>query len=260
MDILEKRELDNMKLFYEYLGFEACPTSFAIASGVLYFRDRNNVICSSYFVNDTNESKYREITIVSDKGEYGFRSKLDKFIPGIRIGMNMNEVSNELLYGSMKASEDISVIEYGYFPKSRINKIYDKVDTGLKIKLPTSKLAYSVPEYKEYTIFKSNKDDTYFIEYPVNSMTTIENKDFIPGEIGYFKIEPIRFWVDNTSGLLISQDIIMGGVPYKIADINVEYKYDDYYDSDVYKATKIIEEDINVLHNLVKLGEKGKKR
>lgn len=260
MDILEKRELENMNLFYEYIGLKTCPTSFAIASGVLYFRDRNNVICSSYFVNDTNESKYREITIVSDKGEYGFRSKLDKFIPGIRVGMKREELNPELVYGMMKASKDISVIEYGYFPKSRIDKVYDKTDTGFKIKLPVSKYAYSVPTYKEFPVYKSNKDNIYFVEYPVNSMTTIENKDFIPGEIGTFKIEPVRFWVDNSSGLLISQDVILGGVPYKLLDADVEYEYDDYYDSDVYNAVKVIEEDIYTLHNLVKSGEKDKKR
>lgn len=260
MDILEKRELDNMKLFYEYLGLETCPTSFAIASGLLYFRDSNNILRSSYFVNDTNESNYREIAIVDDKGDYAFKSKLDKFIPGIRIGMKKEELDDNLLYDSMVVNKDISVIEYGCFPKGRINRVYEKADTGLKIKLPTSKYAYSVPQYVDFPVLRNLRDDTYFIEYPINSMTTIENKDFIPGEIGCFKIEPIRFWVDNTSNILLSQDVIMGGVPYKMSEINAGYEYDDYYDSDVYNAVQIIEEDIKILNNLVKSSEKDKKR
>ena len=259
MNILEKRELENMKLFYEYIDKEACPTSFAIASGLLYFRDDNSIIRSAYFVNDTNEMNYSKVETIDLTGNYKYISKLDKFLPGIRIALKEENINKNLIYDKMIVNSDIFVLEYGYFPKGRIDYAYTKVDTGVKIKLPVSKYALTKPEYEEFSIYKDEIKDYYYIKYRVNSMTRIENKDFIPGEVGLFKIEPIRFWVDNNSKTLISQDIILGGVPYKLPNDD-PYQYDDYYESDLYKAVNIVDEDINILDKLINKKEKVKKK
>lgn len=260
MEILDKKELENMDLFYNYINYRACPTSFAIASGLLSFRDENDMICSHYFVNDTDELRYGEILTMGTYGQDRYCSKLDKYLPGIRIAMKESEVNNEMLNGSMDVDQNISVIEYGYFPKSIINKVTSKVDTGIKIKLPISQFTYTPVEYKEFNVYEDEINNIYFVEYPVNTMTSIENKDYIPGAKEKFKIEPVRFWVDKKSKTLISQDVIMGGVPYLGVRDGHEYEYDDYYDSDLYIAVNVIEENMTILNELVKSGQKSKKR
>lgn len=258
MEILDKRELENMKLFYEYIGLETCPTSFAIGTGALSFIDQNKVLRCNYFVNDTSELKYAHILTVNCEGRYKYASKLDKFFPAIRVALYENEINENYIYDEMPINKDISVLEYGYFPKSRINYARTKTDTNVTIKLPVSRYEYNEPEYKDFTVYKDEVGDFYYVIYQVFSMVRIENKDFMPGEVGLFKIEPIRFWRDKNSKILISQDAILGGVQYKISD-GEPYQYNDYNESNLCEAVNVIENDIEILDKLM-TKEKVKRR
>ncbi len=260
MEILERKQLDSMTLFIEYISKIACPTSFAIASGLISFINKEHMVCSSYFVNDTNEIEYSQIMKVTDLGIYSYASKIDKYIAGIRPALLSSELNSSLILDGMEVNRDLSVIEYGHYPKSLMRKQYIKEDTGTKIKLPISDRALSKSEYKEFVVYKNPNTGEYFIEYPIYGMCTrIENEMFNYGQTATFKIEPVRFWVDNNSGLCITQDIIQGGVSYKMFD-EFEYTYDDYYDSDLCEAVSIIKEDMVILTKLISEPSKEKKK
>lgn len=254
MEILEKRELDSMILFSNYINMRTCPTSFALATGLLDYSN-GGMICASYFVNDTSETNYSHIMKVSDLGIYSYASKMDKFGIGLRPSITFGS-NTDMLLGTQIVNKDISVIKYGYYPKSLIERQTSKEDTGIKIKLSVADSQLSKSNYKEFTVYRNG--DIYFIMYPICKTDRIENIDFIAGMLGTFKIEPVRFWVDNNTGLTISQDIIQAGVAYLLeAD---EYKYDDYYESDLFEATQVIDENMRILTSLIKEQSKQKKK
>lgn len=260
MEILDKKQLDSMTLFNKYISKTACPTSFAIATGLIDFTNKDNMVCASYFVNDSIEIAPNLIMKVTDLGTYSYASKIDKYIVGIRPGISSSNLDFNLILGGMTVNKDLSVIEYGYYPKSLLKKPLFKEDTGVKIKLPIPDKALSKSEYREFIVYRNPNTNDYFIEYPIYRMCTrIENEIFNYGESTTFKIEPVRFWVDNNSGLCITQDIIQGGVSYKMFN-DFEYTYDDYEESDLCEALTIMEENMSILNKVVKVPEKGKKK
>ena len=239
MEVLEKRELESMELFNTYISKLCCPTDFAEASGLISYTN-DHLLCASYFVNDTSEVYYSRISKVSDTGIYGYASKSDKYSVGIRPAIDARSIKRELIIDGQIVNNDLSVMEYGYYPKSLIRKQHTKEDTGLRIKLPIANI--------------------YFIEYPIHSMCIkIRNTLFTHGDTATFMIEPVRFWIDNKTNLCITQDVILGGVSYKMYD-KKDYEYDDYYDSDLCEAIGIMDETMESLTKLINEYNKGKKK
>jgi len=254
--IANLREIKSMTLFKSYINLISCPTDFALITGVLSFVNDNNMLTSDYFIDETNENEYSKIMTVTDNGLLRYTHKIDKYYPGIRMSFHNACIDEKLIISKMDINEDLSVVEYGYFPKSLIRP-KRKEKTGYMLKLPRSKSAFLKPTYEDFEIYKD--DDAYFIEYLYDGLfTNIDNNTIYGGNKASFKLEPIRFWLDNNSGLLISQDVILGGVPYRVLDKDEEYRYDDFMDSDLYKVLCVIEDDIKITNEL--LDRDGKKR
>lgn len=258
--VLEKRELEDMKLFSHYIGKIACPTQFSLATGLISFANKDHMICSSYFVNDTNEISYSQIIRVTEDGIYRYSSKADKYLIGVRPAISTPDLDTKLILDGQIVNRDLSIMEYGYYPKCLIKKQIIKEDTGVKIKLPISDKALSKSEFREFPVYVNPNSNIYFIEYPIYSLCTrIGDEIFNCGDVATFEIEPVRFWVDNTTGLCISQDVIQGGVSYKMYS-DSGYEYDDYYESDLYEAVEIMEENMIKLTRLIKQPDKEKKK
>lgn len=256
-EILSKEQLEYMTLFDKYLSLWACPSDFAIGSGALPFANNKNALCSNYYIDDTNELYYSKIMISDIEGDYNYINKRDRFYSGIRLGAFIYNIDEKLIIDKMQVNEDISVIEYGYFPNKLIKEKVKKESTSITIKLPVSKGSLNPVEYKEFPVYKDK--DLYYIEYPVNGLITeISNKTYYEGMVARFSIEPVRFWVDNKSGLMISQDVVLGGVPYLFLYNIDEYTIDDYNRSDALGALQIIEEDMNILSKLLNPEENKK--
>ena len=255
--VLTKKELENMKLFYSYINYLSCPTDYAIASGALDFLNNDNMLCSCYYVNDTSEMDYSRIVYLDQEGDFKDINKLDRFLCGIRPSLEYSKVKDNC--DSLSVNRDISVMEYGYFPKTLIEKPKRYEDTGESIILPCTKNMFGNTEYKEFYVYK-DKFGNYFVEYPVYGMITrIRDKYIHDGQKECFLIEPIRYWVDLNSDTAITQDVIIGGVPYKYY-CDIPYEYDDYDESDVCRTLEIVESDIKTLNKLIEGDIKVKRK
>lgn len=260
LTILEKRELEEMRLFSHYISKIACPTQFSLATGLISFTNSDHMICSSYFVNDTNEIAYSQMIRVTEDGIYRYSSKADKFIAGIRPAISYSDFNKTMIIDGQIVNEDLSIMEYGYYPRSLIKRQFIKEDTGIKIKLPISDKELSKSDFKEFPVYKNPRENMYFIEYPIHSMCIrIGDTIFNYGDIATFEIEPVRYWVDNRTGLCIAQEVIQGGVSYKMYS-DKEYTYDDYYESDLYEAVEIMEENMLSLTRLINEPSKEKRK
>ena len=230
--ILSKREIDDMNLFYNYINLLSCPTDFAIGSGLLDFRNEDGMLCASYYVNDSHEMINSRILYVSSEGKYKYISKLDKYLCGVRLSTDYSLVKDKSSIGYI--DNNIGYLEYG---------------TGVSISLPISKNMLGKSEYSSFSVFKEKFTNNYFIEYPIYGLVTrIRDKCFYDRQKAYFLIEPLRFWVDYKSDTIITQDVILGGVPYKMY---MPYEYDDYDESDLCEAVSVVEKDIDTLTKLI---------
>ena len=200
---------------------------------------------------------FTQTLAIGIEGQYKLISKTDKYFSGVRIAVSYSDIKNEVI-DELKVNEDISILEYGYFPKKASDIKMPRIPTGFYIKLPKSNREFDPTVYEKFNVYKYG--DKYFVSYPINRFTKIGNEHFEKDEKALFLIEPIRFWRDHDTDLCISQDIIMGGVAYTFLPDEKECDYDDYDESSLKVAVNHIEENIDTLSKLIGRDKKKVKK
>lgn len=251
--ILEKKELDGYDCFslFDYFNKIACITDFAIASGTFSYENSDNLRAAKYWINETWELNYNYAYIIDEEGRFKLFDKFDKHVSGLRISGKYSDMKNYIT-GQMNVNEDLSVGEIGYFPTKVFNKPYNPrklVNTGIIFQLPVLERGmFNTFDLSNTPIYEYNGNYILQYENQKTFSTLSDGQTYNYKEDIIFELEPIRIWIDKVHDLFLSQDIIMSGIAFK-SEFGAS-EYDDYTESDIYRALSIFENNIDKSMNL----------
>lgn len=242
--ILSRNEIlgDYVSLF-KYLNPIACTTDYATASGLFTFTNDDNVIAAKYWLEDTFELNYNKAFVIDENGNIDLMTKNDKYFVGIRVCVPYTEIKNNVT-DEIVLKKDLSVGDYGMYPKTIANIENKNLnDTNISFDLPIH-AGGNLSKYKTINSKIYELDNEYYLNYPMqHNMYKMPNgKQYFENQNIIFKLEKIRWWIDKIDDIAISQDILIGGIPYSS---KLNHNFDEYYESDINEVLNIFSNNVD---------------
>lgn len=121
-------------------------------------------------------------------------------------------------------SNDIYELYYGEFPQSIVNAPYGLIleNKYLNGELEVTGKSFDIYPYDEEHIFEE-----YFIDghkfircFPKKTMILDDSLVHMPSSPCWVEVEPIKWLVDNSTNTMITNDILISGIPFNIENNN----------------------------------------
>lgn len=150
---------------------------------------------------------------------------------GIRLAMPYDSIDSIPNNGKPpeRADDGILEVEYGYLPRSYVydgefrNKLDKLNKRGKLIETPyeftTDGRSYSLEEGSKTESFLECKNKVYEYKgkFYAKIYRAIDKED--KERYDWFMVEPVQWWIDEESKLMITEEIVYGGIEFK--DINM---------------------------------------
>lgn len=240
---------ENKLSIFKHIALSTDITDFAIASGTFSFKDLDSLTTGMYWLDDAvlGENKAYVVGINSDIDKV---CKYEKSIAGLRIAVKYSDIQDDIICET-KIDDSLSVIQYGFYPKSLVReftypefvRLYDSKEineTEQTCILP--RLTYGMFSkfgVTEKKILQYNQIN--FIEYNMEHVIcALNGEKYFKGSPMLFKVEPINWFVDKEKDVAVTEDVIVGGIPFSSSvdmlsnneDIN---EYLEYFEKSIVK-------------------------
>lgn len=229
---------DKLSVF-NTVDISADITDFAIASGTFSFVNEDDLTTGMYWVDDIENEKKRSAYVVDINGNIGETLKQEKNVVGIRVAVKYSDIKDSIISETF-LDDNLSIIQYGNYPKDIVEEFtyaeFLKLRNNGKVK--ETNAVCVLPRRNDGTfsrfgvvqknVLQYNKIN--FVEYSMEHlMCSINDKRYYKGSPILFKVEPINWLVDKEKDIAITEDVIVGGIPYS-SSTNVYARNEDIND------------------------------
>ena len=228
---------------FKYHGIDAEVTNFSAFNGV-----KRNEGYGNYYLETSQIINRGKANIVDSHGLLSSYSLFSRHI-GIRP---VTYFSSLTLNNSFEFISD-DIIICGEYPQARVNKKFANVLDNAEKTLTG----------KKYTILDRNCSPLSIKEYEYNgSKYVCTNNEFIlKGQ--WFEVQPITWLIDQKKDLVVTEKILLGGIPYFINKRDAfkgkqcAKKYlDNYFAKEIYVSNdSVTEELLNQIEEIKKMRE-----
>lgn len=139
---------------------------------------------------------------------------------GLRPVLNIEDIPQEVLDKGKKLNDETLVIEYGYFPQSRVNDF--KKENEIKDKISNK----TINETGKYYSMISMQDKVYCLPcyedngkfYVKIDTSKIDEEIKMPRYPRYYviEVEPVKWLVDLKTGKVISENVLIANIPFSL--------------------------------------------
>ena len=168
----------------------------------------------SYYVSLTDPSNMSFVSRLS-----GIIIKLEKYgrSYGLRPVLNIEDIPQEVIDKGKKLNDQALLIEYGYFPQSRVKDVSEENDIKDKISNKT------INETGKYYSMISMQDKVYCLPcyedngkfYVKIDTSKIDEESKIP-KYYVIEVEPVKWLVDLKTGKVISENVLIANIPFSL--------------------------------------------
>lgn len=214
-------------------------TDFAKASGVNgIIRQRDGLLANNEAYALTSKSSSRRPIAIN------YNSHLFSFKPnsrniGIRLMLSFSDLCSYCFEQKINENGHIYQAKAFLFPKDIVNKelaeeLEEQFQEELLIKPELYLTTDSYPNDSLYPFFpKTNPIYKYnkklYTKYLINtggkSLVLSNNEEYTNGKIAWFEVKPIDFTIKQSMNIAISNDIILGGIPF-----NLKPRYNGHFE------------------------------
>ena len=210
LDLLTKEQVigDNKLDIFNKILPCAKVTDYAVSQGIDYSL-YNNIKFGIYYTKSISDSYY----------VYGIGPNIIKMLNplfstyGYRLVLNLKDIPSEVLKNIKKTNDGVKYLYFGEYPQSMDITNIDNWD------LVNSKMLD-----EKFTIYPENKKTNMpkLVNYArvFNGDKYISNVYAENNKIYWFKIEPVKWFVDEKSNLIISDKILFSGIPFNLEEFH----------------------------------------
>ena len=219
---------DNKLELFKEIPISSNRTDFAIITGGYSGYDNNSYYLKNRILDDNR----------------GIVKLYNIQFAGIRLAYPYHNIENELnIY--LDYNERLTIVTYGEYPSNSLsNEESNSLDYRYLTKdsklQQTGKIYHIYNKNKLITVpeFQDDKDNKYvrmkiynpnYPYYKRHDTKFSDGASYFNDFYTWIKVEPITWYKDTQSGLLISEKILLSGVPYRYTD-NIKFE-----DTDIYK-------------------------
>jgi len=213
---------DKLSIFNS-VDTSADITDFAIASGTFSFENKDNLDTGMYWLDNAvlNEDK---AYVVDINGKVDTLCKREKSVAGVRVAVKYSNIKDYCL-SETELDDNLCIVEYGSYPKDIVTEFtYSEFlklrnngklkDTGRICHLPRQNAGI----FSRFGVVQKNVLEykgMEFVEYNMeHKMCTMNDKTYYKGYPMLFKVEPINWLVDKEKDVAVTEDVIVGGIPF----------------------------------------------
>ena len=136
---------------------------------------------------------------------------------GLRPVLNIEDIPKEVIDKGKKLNDEALIIEYGYFPQSRVNDVSE--ENGIKDKISNK----TINETGKYYSMISMQDKVYCLPcyedngklYVKIDTSKIDEEIKIP-QYYVIEVEPVKWLVDLKTGKVISENVLIANIPFSL--------------------------------------------